>query len=156
MSAHEKEFHASRSTSEAELLPYEKVLAHNIKDVVADLCLIDASIIIAYIIDNKHGNLNDLIDSATELFFKEGTLTYGHASNVNFEWGKAPAVILDMEFVHPSVTVFFKLVLHGFYVGVSIQKILLGTKSGQPDQDLNSFELALADSRLKPPPPSHT
>lgn len=154
MSAQEKEFHASRSASEAELLPYEKLLAHNIKDVVAEICLVDANIIISYIFNNLHGNISDLIDSSTELFFSEGTLTYGHGADVNFEWGKAPAVILDMEFVHPSATVFFKLVLHGLYVGVSIQRILLSIKSGNSDQDLRSFEAALADARTRPPAPN--
>jgi hypothetical protein len=154
VSAQEKEFHASRSASEAELLPYEKILAHNIKDVVAEICLVDASIIISYIFNDHHGNISDLVESSTELFFSEGTLTYGHAADVNFEWGKAPAVILDMEFIHPSATVFFKLVLHGLYVGVSIQRILLSVKSGNPDQDLRSFEDALASARIGPLAPT--
>lgn len=151
MSPKEKEFDTRQSASEADLLPYEKILAYNIKDVVGEICLIDASILISYILDEHHGNINDLISSSTELFFRDGTLTYGHGADVNFEWGKAPAVILDMEFVNSWMTVFFKLVLHGYYVGVSIQRILLSTKTGDPDQDLKRFEEALMDARLDPP-----
>lgn len=151
MSPKEKEFDTRQSASEADLLPYEKILAYNIKDVVGEICLIDASILISYILDEHHGNINDLISSSTELFFRDGTLTYGHGADVNFEWGKAPAVILDMEFVDSWMTVFFKLVLHGYYVGVSIQRILLSTKTGDPDQDLKRFEEALMDARLDPP-----
>ncbi|MCB8823483.1 hypothetical protein [Microvirga rosea] len=150
MSAQEKEPHASKAASEAELFAFEKLLAQNIKDVVAEICLVDANILISYIFHNAHGNIHDIVSSSTELFFKDGTLNYGHSADLNFEWGKAPAVILDMEFVHPTVTVFFKLVLHGFYVGVSIQRVLLSTKSGELDQDLKLFESALADARLKP------
>lgn len=150
MSPKEKEFDTSRAASEAELLPYEKLLAYNIKDVVGEICLVDASILISYIIDNKHANIHDIIESSAELFFKEGTLTYGHGAEVNFEWGKAPAVILDMEFVHSAATVFFKLVLHGYYVGVQIQRILLSTKTGDSEQDLKCFEEALANARIKP------
>jgi hypothetical protein len=150
VSPKEKEFDTRQTASEAELLPYEKLLAHNIKDVVGEICLIDASILISYILDGQHGNIYDLISSSTEMFFKDGTLTYGHGADVNFEWGKAPAVILDMEFVHSWTTVFFKLVLHGYYVGVSIQRILLSTKTGDPEQDLKRFEEALADARICP------
>jgi len=151
VSPKEKEFDTRRPASEADLLPYEKILAYNIKDVVGEICLIDASILISYILDEHHGNINDLISSSTELFFRDGTLTYGHGADVNFEWGKAPAVILDMEFVDSWMTVFFKLVLHGYYVGVSIQRILLSTKTGDPDQDLKRFEEALMEARLGPP-----
>ena len=150
MTAQEQEFHSHTANSHNELWPYEKTLAHGIKDVVAEICLTDASIIIAYICNNLHANVEDLIDSSTELYFKEGTLCYGHSADVNFEWGKAPAVILDMEFVHQSATVFFKLVLHGFYVGVAIQRILLSNKSGHPEIDLQSFERALQEARLSP------
>ncbi|RDI50424.1 hypothetical protein [Microvirga subterranea] len=147
----EEQEHQSRpSSAQSELWPYEKALAHCIKDFVAELCLTDASIIIAYICNELHANIDDLIESSTELHFKEGVLSYGHCADVKFEWGKSPAVVLDMEFVHQSVTVFFKLVLHGFYVGVSIQRILLSNKSGDPELDLQTFERVLNDARRPP------
>jgi hypothetical protein len=136
----------------AELWPYEKALAVSIKDVVAELCLTDASILITYICNNLHANIDDLVASSTELFFREGTLSYGHSADVNFEWGKSPVAILDMEFIHQSVTVFFQLVLHGYYVGVAIQKILLGNKPADPGLDLQRFKGALANARLTPLP----
>jgi hypothetical protein len=43
------------------------------------------------------------------------------------------------------VTVFFKLILDGVYVGVAIQRILADQG---PDFCLNGFESALADARL--------
>lgn len=141
---------STRHMQDVEIQPYEKALAFSIKDVVAEICLTDASILISYICNNLHANIEDLIDSSTELFFEEGTLLYGHAADVDFEWGKTPAVILDMEFIHPSVTVFFKLVLHGFYVGVSINRILLSEKTGDPALDIKRFQEALAESRLAP------
>lgn len=147
----EEQEHQSRPfNAHSELWPYEKALAHCIKDFVAELCLTDASIIIAYICNELHANIDDLVESSAELHFKEGTLCYGHSADVTFEWGKSPAVVLDMEFVHQSVTVFFKLVLHGFYVGVSIQRILLSDKSGDADLDFQSFERALNDARRPP------
>jgi hypothetical protein len=134
-----------------ELWPYEKALAHSIKDFLAELCLIDASIIVSHVCNDLHGNIEDLVDSSAELHFKEGTLRYGHSADVNFEWGKSPVVTLDMEFIHQSVTVFFRIVLHGFYVGVAVQRILLSGKSGKPDLDHECFERALIEARLCPP-----
>ncbi|MFC4173637.1 hypothetical protein ACFOYU_16500 [Microvirga sp. GCM10011540] len=153
MTAEAQESNKVQRETNAELWPYEKALAHGIKDVVAELCLTDANVIIAYICKELHANIDDLVQSSTELFFKEGTLSYGQSADVNFEWGKSPAVILDMEFVHHSVTVFFQLVLHGVYVGVAIQRILLSNKSGDPDLDLASFKSALVDARVMPLPP---
>jgi len=153
VTAREQENHRLQSEPQVELWLYEKILAHNIKDVVAELCLMDASIVIAYICNNLHANIEDLIDSSTELFFKEGSLSYGHSADVNFEWGKSPAVMLDMEFVHRSATVFFKLILHGLYVGVTIQRILLSGKSGDAALDLEAFGDALRDARLSTAPP---
>jgi hypothetical protein len=148
MTAQAQEKPLSQSDSDAELWPYERVLAHSIKDVVAEICLTDASIVIGYILGNLHANIDDLVTSSTELYFKEGALSYGYAAEVSFEWGKAPAVVLDMEFVNSSVTVFFKLVLHGYYVGVAIQRILLGEKSEDVDVNVRRLQDALADSRL--------
>jgi hypothetical protein len=152
MTLQEHTSNTARENNSGELWPYEQILAHSIKDVVADLCLSDASTLITYICNDHHANIDDLIMSSSELFFKEGSLTYGHAADVSFEWGKSPVVTLDMEFMHISTTVFFKLVLHGFYVGIAIQHMLLGTPTDNADTDMRQLEDALADARLSPLP----
>lgn len=150
MSTRQQQTESDQAISEIDLWRYERMLAHSIKDVVAEICLMDASIIISYICGNLHANLDDLIRSSAELFFREDTLCYGFDAEVDFEWGKVPAIVLGMEFVHPNATVFFRLVLHGFYVGVAIQRILLSDKSGDSSLDMMSFEKALADARISP------
>jgi len=152
MTTRQREYLPGWESPDAKILPYEEALAHSIKDVVAELCLVDATIIISYVCNGLHANIEDLVDSSTELFFKEGTLRYGHAADVNFEWGKSPAVLLDMEFVHPAVSVFFKLILHGFYVGVAIQRILMSEKFDDPAIDIKHFADALNDARIVPLP----
>jgi hypothetical protein len=57
-----------------------------------------------------------------------------------------------MEFIHSSATVFFKLVLHGYYVGVAIQRILLSNKTDNATLDIQRFEDALSDARIIPLP----
>jgi hypothetical protein len=139
-----------RGEPDDELWPYEETLAHNIRDFVAELCLVDAGILISDIYGNRHANIDDLVNSSAELFFKENTLNYGYAADVSFEWGKSPTVMLDMEFAHSSANVFFKLILHGYYVGIAIQRILLDNQSGDRDLDLMHFGSALSEARLVP------
>jgi hypothetical protein len=132
--------------------PFEEAIADNIKDVVAELCLADMSILISYIDKELHPNIEDLINSSAELFFKEGTLHYGHAASVTFEWGQSPTVTLDMEFIHNSVSVFFKLVLNGLFFGVAVQRILLNERSDDLETDIRRFAATLSDARIVPLP----
>ncbi|WP_230533103.1 hypothetical protein [Microvirga roseola] len=137
---------------EAEADPFEVVLANHIKDVVAELSLTDVGVLTSFISKDLHANVEDLVESSTELFFKDGTLRYGHLASVSFEWGAAPTVTLDLEFVHRSVSVFFKLVLHRHYFGVAIQRILLDERSRDPEADLRHFADVLNNARLVPLP----
>ena len=60
---------------------FEEVLACNIKDVIAEFCLTDADIIRFYADNRLHGNMDDIMMSSAELFFKGETLSYGYAAN---------------------------------------------------------------------------
>ncbi|MGY2047697.1 hypothetical protein [Methylobacterium sp. JK268] len=123
----------------------ECVFAHEIRDFIAEFCLLDGSVLIGWVRDDRHGNIADLVASSAEPFYKEATLTYADAADVNFSWGRSPTVVLDMEFGAGSVTVFFKLVLDGTYVGVAIDRILAASA---PDLDIDRFARTLADARV--------
>jgi hypothetical protein len=133
-----------------DLLPYEKILAQGLREFVAELCLTDAGVLVSYVCNNLHANIEDLIDSSAELYLKEGALRYSHAAWLDFEWGRSPAIVFDMEFISPPANVFFKLALHGFYVGVAIQRILVGDQSDQETFDPEAFAEAVNRSRLLP------
>lgn len=123
----------------------EQVFAEELRDFIAELCLLDGGVLIGWVRDDRHGNIADLVASSAEPFFKEATLTYGDAADVSFSWGRSPTVILDMEFGTEAVTVFFKLVLDGLYVGVAIDRILGVT---EPSLDLDRFAVALSNARV--------
>ena len=152
MTLQEQENRRPHSEANDELWLYEKILAHGIKEVIAELCLIDANIIVTHVCNGLHANIADLVDSSAELYFREGSLSYGHSAEVDFEWGKAAAVILSMEFVHPTATTFFKLILHGCYVGITIERVLLSNKSGDMTLDLERFGSAVREARISAPP----
>lgn len=130
----------------------EEILACNIKDVVADLCLADPDILMSYANNQLHGNMDEIVTSSTELIFKDKTLSYAYAADVSSEWGHPPCVVLDMEFVHGFVSVFFKLILGEQYIGVHINRMLLDEGLNRADFNAESFAQVLTSARLKPLP----
>ncbi|GJD52815.1 hypothetical protein OPKNFCMD_5582 [Methylobacterium crusticola] len=134
-----------RAASADALTAAERVLAIEIRDFIAEFCLLDGGVLIAWVRGERHGNIADLVASSAEPFFKDATLTYADAADVRLDWGRSMQVILDMEFVTTPVTVFFKLVLDGRSVGVAIQRIL--AEQGPP-LCLDAFARALSGARL--------
>ncbi|WP_288586379.1 hypothetical protein [uncultured Methylobacterium sp.] len=123
----------------------EEVFATAIRDFITEFCLLDGSVLIGWVRGERHGNIADLVASSAEPFFKDATLTYADAADVCLDWGRSMKVVLDMEFAAKSVTVFFKLVLDGCFVGVAIQRILA---EDAPPLRLDAFARALSDARL--------
>lgn len=126
----------------------ERVFATAIRDFIAELCLLDGGILIGWVKGERHGNIADLVASSAEPFFKEATIAYADGADIRFDWGRSLTVVLDMEFVTKPVTVFFKLILDGVYVGVAIQRIL--ADQNPVAFNLDGFATALADARIQP------
>ena len=132
---------------------FEEVLACNIKDVIADFCLTDAEIIRFYADNQLHGNMDEMMASSAELYFKGETLSYGYVAHVSSEREDSSCVVLDMEFVHDSITVFFQLIFGNYYIGVKISEVILDATFHKYDFNLSSFERILSSARLRPLPP---
>lgn len=126
----------------------EKALAEGIKEIAAELRLIDVADFIAYIRTEQFANIEDLVNSSAELFFKDGTLSFGWSANLDVKWGCPPTILLDMEFRHMAVSVFFNLMLRSMNGGVDIQHISFENASGDPDEDTKRLVEAIADARL--------
>ncbi|KQP10764.1 hypothetical protein ASF28_06600 [Methylobacterium sp. Leaf99] len=139
------------SGTEDVLAAAERVFATAIRDFIAELCLLDGGILIGWVQGGRHGNIADLVASSAEPFFKEATIAYADGADVRFDWGRSLTVVLDMEFVTAPVTVFFKLVLDGVYVGVAIQRILADQEGDTgPGFCLDGFASALDGARIAP------
>lgn len=128
----------------------EKALADGIKDIAAELRLIDVVHLIVYIQLEKHGNLDDLIASSIELSFKPGILRYGWRSSVDLTWGGTLAIHLDMEFQHQGVTMFFCLSLGALHASVDIHSVSFSGAAADPAANTARLIAAIADARLKP------
>lgn len=130
---------------------FEEVLACNIKDVIADFCLTDADIIRSFVSRQLHGNVDEIVSSSAELFFKGRTLSYARAADISTSLGHPPSVILDMEFSHDTVSVCFKLILGECTVGVHINRLSL-SECPESRFDPQSFAKVLTSARLRPLP----
>ena len=132
------------------LLEREKILGDSVKCVAAELRLVDLAVLARYVVLEKHANIADLVASSAELFFRNDTLKYGSRADIDMKWGAAPSVVIDLEFAHMGVNVFFALTLKAFNAGIDIHAITFDGASRSPSENTQLLQTALADARLDP------
>ncbi len=98
----------------------EKIVAEAIVDVATELRLADVSDLMVFIRNEQTANIEDLVNSSTELYFKNGALRFALVAGCSVRWDAAPTILLDMEFRHAGVSVFFRLVLSQSRAAVEI------------------------------------
>jgi hypothetical protein len=126
----------------------EKIIAEAIVGVATELRLADVSDLMVFIRNEQTANIEDLVNSSTELYFRNGTLKYALVAGCSVRWDAAPTILLDMEFSHVGVSVFFRLVLSQSRAAVEIIDVFFD-ESGL-DQEMKTQRLidAVADARL--------
>lgn len=127
------------------------LLAHAVgaafEPVADELRLVDAGDFIAYIHDGKFANIQDIVNSSVELFFKPGTVTFGWGAEFELDWNDTLAITLDMEFRHGPVWLVFKLILRAMQTEVKIEHFSpKGSLASR--QDLTVLIDAINDARL--------
>jgi hypothetical protein len=133
-----------------------KIVANSIREIAADLRLIDVSDLIAFIHGEKFANIEDLVNSSTELFFKEGTMNFAWAAALDVSWEEPPTILIDMEFHHMSVSAFFTLALKNTHGCIDVKHIWFATPSFDDEYDTARLADAIADARLVPVKPLHS
>ena len=133
-------------------LQREKALADGLRDVAAELRLIDAADLVAFLRTEQFANIANLVNSSSELYFKPETLGFGRSGDVELKWGEAPAIALDMEFHHRGVAVYFRLLLQALQAGVDIHYISFSESSALPEENTQRLIDAIAAARLTPIP----
>jgi hypothetical protein len=132
---------------------YEEILACNLKEVIADLCLVDLDIMHSYAGRQLHGNIDEILAAATELYFKEETISYVQAISVASDLEQHSCIVFDLEFNHDSISVFFKLFLGEYHAGIHINSVLLDADFNASDFNETYFSHVLASARVRPLPP---
>lgn len=127
-----------------------KILADSLRDVSAELSLVDPADLIAFARLGQFANIGDLVNSSAELYFKEGTLCFGWSANVDVDWDRPPTIRLEMEFRNKDVTVFFELALHRQRGAVAVRNIIFEDPRsvGCGEKELDSLRAAVLDALL--------
>ncbi len=126
----------------------ERVLADGLKEVAAELRLIDPADLVAFIRTERYGNIRTLVNAATEMYFMPGTITFGLAGHVDLRWDGNPSISLDMEFHHHKIDVFFRLLLESKEAGIEIHYISFGSSALNTAESTGQLVAAIADARI--------
>ena len=129
----------------------ERILAQGLREVAAELRLVDAADLVAFIRTGKFGSLRSLVSAATEMYFLPGMMSLRNSGNVTLGWTGEPSIALDMNFRHPAVEVHFQLVLEPRQAGVEIEYISFSHKSAGPRENAQRLEAAIANARFQMP-----
>ena len=129
----------------------EQILAENVADVATELRLVNVIDLIGYVQGERIANLEDLVNSSAELYFKPDALRYAWSADLEVLWDACPAVSLNMEFCWRGATAFFTLCLSSAQAAVDIKHIDFATPCDQPQERLRHFVDAVLDARLAPP-----
>lgn len=129
----------------------ERALADGIKEVAAELRLVDVVDYIAFLRLERYGNLADIVTSSSELYLKPGVLRFADGGDVRLKWGEVPIVTLALEFRHAGVTAHLHLELGATTAAVEIVHVSFDDRPATPDEELVMLMNAIADAHLKAP-----
>jgi hypothetical protein len=132
-------------------LACEKLLAESLADVATELRLVNVIDLIGYVHGQRCANLEDLVNSSAELYFRHGALRYAWSADLDVVWDALPTISLSMEFGWSGVTAFFNLCLNAARAGVDLQHLAFDGDGGDEAEQLRRFSRAIAESRLTPP-----
>jgi hypothetical protein len=129
---------------------YERILADAMVDVATELRLADLTELFLMIRGDQAANIADLVNSSSELFFKNGSLRYALSAGCELCWESAPTVRFDMEFRHATATVFFQLTIGRARAAVEVIDVLFegGDYLGSVSE-MERLGAAISDARLR-------
>lgn len=136
-----------RTTGE-QLQECEKLLGDALARFAAEIRMIDVVNLIADIHHERYGNLEDLINSAAELYFKSDVLSFSKVGHVEIGWGRAATISICMEFNCATVCARFNLQIGTDHAGVHLDYIKTGEMDEELDCQAKHLAAAIAEARL--------
>ncbi len=125
----------------------ERTLGAALRDFASELRLADAADFAAFIRIGHMANLQSLVQSSAELYFKPGTLELAEPGELDLDWAQPPLITLPMKFRHAGVRVYFRLRLAAALAAVEVESIT--AESGATGADLHGkLREALASARI--------
>lgn len=129
-------------------LERERVLADGLDYVAAELRLVDPQDYIAFIRLELLGNIANIVNSSTELYYRPGTMKFGMSGEADVGWGEPARVVLDMEFDHLGVKAYFRLSLDANGAAVELTYLSFASASEDPEENTRHFRAAITAARL--------
>lgn len=130
-----------------EVEAFERALATALRSVLAELYFTEAGLLIGYINAGQANNIEDIVASSAERTLKPGVLRYGRHALTQSDWGRPPTVSMNLEFHHPTLSVYFKIVFDATSVGLAIDSIDFRAPFAGHAEGLALLGAALDDSR---------
>ncbi|SFN84526.1 hypothetical protein SAMN04488056_102185 [Cohaesibacter marisflavi] len=130
---------------------YEHAMLWAMKDVIAELRLVDAAHLISYVFTDSHANISDIVASSSELFLKANTLFYRGESTAQLDWSTPPTVRFEMAFRHLDLDARFALNLIGDVSTIAMQSVRYEDGSDGSECDIERFVNVLTDAHIRRP-----
>ena len=124
------------------------LLADAVADLAAELRLLDLADMAVHIRGGQWAAIADLVRTAAELSFRDGTLLFACVAAIDLDWAQPPAMSLDMELQTAAVTAFFTLDLAREGSAVELKKLWFAQEPTDAAAATRLFAGALADARL--------
>ncbi len=130
----------------------ERLLANGIKEVVAELRLVEVVDYVAFLRMEAYGNIADIVESSAQLYLQPGALRFAEAGEVSLSWGSTPTIELDMEMRLPEVSVHFRLGLSSTNASVHINYIAFSEPDADPAANTRRLADAIEAARMRTAP----
>lgn len=127
-------------------LCFEKLLAEVLRPFIRELLLVDAGTLIGYALAEDCSNLEDIIASCGECITSGGQLRFGGCAAASCEWGRAPAVAIELELHHASLTTYFRVVLAPDSIEIELHGLVFPGPAPDSVEAWRRFQAALSQT----------
>jgi hypothetical protein len=128
----------------------EAIVADAIRDVVAELRMVEVADYVAFIRLEHFACISDIVDSAAELYFLPRTVRLGNGGEAHVGWSEPPRIDLDLELRPRGATVYFTLSMQADQAGIDIKYVAFDEPHDEPERNTAFLATTLSDARLRP------
>ncbi|WP_157016409.1 hypothetical protein [Mesorhizobium xinjiangense] len=126
----------------------EIIVGKAIQEVVRELRMVEVADYVAFIRLEHFAAIDDLVESAAELYFMPGTLRFGHGGDVDLAWSGEPTITLDMQLRPSGATIYFTLTLTALRAGIDVSYVSFDDASNDPTENTRRLATAIAGARI--------
>jgi hypothetical protein len=122
---------------------YELDMNDAMRDVALEIRSVDLLDLASFIHAQNFANVGDIINSASELYFKPGALMFSYSAEVKLDWFGCPMIALDLELHESGVDIYFELKIDAFSSYIQFKHAAINEKPLRVLEDAEIFRQAL-------------